>query len=272
MMYQLIAIDIDGTLLDKNKGVSNQTIKTINALKQKAKIVLISAQMPKAMRHLQDDLGISNFPIVAYNGGLVLHQDKILSHTGIDFNTFREVLNANQDLNLHISLYHNDEWFAPQEDEWCRREVANTKVHPEFKSNNAVFEDWKIHNKEPHKIMCMGDERKVEEFYQRLSHHLQDKLHLYRSKPTYIEMAPMQISKLSGLQVLLQKIYKDIKLEQVVAYGDNYNDIEMIDKVGLGVAVDNARLEVKAVADDITQSNIDHGVANHLQKIFDIKL
>ncbi len=271
-MYQLIAIDIDGTLLDKTKGVSNQTIKTINALKHKAKIVLISARMPKAMRHIQEDLGITDSPIVAYNGGLVLHQDKILSHTGIDFKTFKDVFDANQDLNLHLSLYHNDEWFAPQEDHWSGREVANTKVKPEFKSNEAVFEDWKIHNKEPHKIMCMGDERKVEELYQRLSKQLDDKLHLYRSKPTYIEMAPLQISKLSGLQVLLQKIYKDINLEQVVAYGDNYNDIEMIDNVGLGVAVDNAKEEVKAVADNITQRNIDHGVALHLQKIFDIKL
>ena len=271
MMYKLIAIDIDGTLLDKNKGVSKKTVDCIKVLKGDKKIVLISARMPKAMRHIQNDLGITDYPIVAYNGGLVLHQNKILSHTGIDFQTFSEVLQTNQDLNLHLSLYHNDEWFAPQEDHWSRREVANTKVEPEFKSNKAVFEDWKIYNKEPHKIMCMGDERKVEEFYQRLSNQFKDKLHLYRSKPTYIEMAPMQISKLSGLQVLLQKIYKDIKLENILAYGDNYNDVEMIDKVGLGVAVDNAKDEVKAVANDFTQSNIDHGVANHLQKLFNLK-
>ncbi len=271
-MYNLIAIDIDGTLLNKNKGVSDITINCIKALKQTTKIVLISARMPKAMLHLQYDLGISDFPIVAYNGGLVLHDDKILSHTGIDFKTFKEVLEANQDLNLHISLYHNDEWYAPNDDFWSRREVANTKVEPEFKSNNSVFEDWKIYNKEPHKIMCMGDERKIEEFYHRMSKQQKDKLHLYRSKPTYIEMAPKQISKLSGLQILLQKVYKDIKLENIIAYGDNYNDIEMIDKVGLGVAVENAKDEVKAVADEITQSNIDDGVANHLKKIFDLKL
>ena len=269
-MYKLIAIDIDGTLLDKNKSVSQNTIKCIRALKQDYKIVLISARMPKAMRHIQSDLGITDYPIVAYNGGLVLHQNKILSHTGIDFQTFSEILQANHDLNLHLSLYHNDEWFAPQKDHWSRREVANTKAEPEFKSNEAVLEDWKMYNKEPHKIMCMGDESKVEQFYQRLSQHYNNKLHLYRSKPTYIEMAAMQISKLSGLQVLLQKIYKDIKLDNILAYGDNYNDVEMINKVGLGVAVENAKDEVKAVADDYTQSNIEHGVANHLQKLFNL--
>jgi len=270
-MYKLIALDIDGTLLDKNKGVSKKTVDCIKALKGDKRIVLISARMPKAMRHLQEDLGISDYPIVAYNGGLVLYQDKILSHTGIDFKTFREVLEANQDLNLHLSLYHNDEWYAPQEDHWSRREVANTKVEPEFKSNNAVFEDWKPYNKEPHKIMCMGEERKVEEFYQRLQTQQKDKLHLYRSKPTYIEMAPHQISKLSGLEVLTTKVYPNIDLKDILAYGDNYNDVEMIDKVGMGVAVDNAKAEVKAVADQITQSNFDDGVANHLKKIFDLK-
>ena len=131
-MYKLIAIDIDGTLLDKNKSVSQNTIKCIRALKQDYKIVLISARMPKAMRHIQSDLGITDYPIVAYNGGLVLHQNKILSHTGIDFQTFSEILQANHDLNLHLSLYHNDEWFAPQKDHWSRREVANTKAEPEF--------------------------------------------------------------------------------------------------------------------------------------------
>lgn len=271
-MYKLIAIDIDGTLLDENKGVSKRTIQCIEALKQNHKIILISARMPKAMRHLQVDLGITHFPIVSYNGGLVLHQDKILSHTGIDFKTFREVLEINTDLNLHISLYHNDEWYAPQEDHWSRREVSNTKVEPKYKSNKLVLDDWKVHHKEPHKIMCMGDERKVEEFYQRLSKHFNTKLHLYRSKPTYIEMAPLQISKLSGLKILMQKIYKDVKLENIVAYGDNYNDVEMIDQVGLGVAVENAKPEVKAVADAITQSNLNDGVAQHLQKIFNLKL
>ena len=269
-MYKLVALDIDGTLLDKSKSVSSDTIKAVKAVSKISKIVLISSRMPNAMRHLQKALGIRDMPLVAFNGGLVLHGNQILSHTGIDFKTFRSVLDFNKDLDLHLSLYHNDEWYAPQEDHWSRREVANTKVKPEYKSNESVYKDWKPYNKEPHKIMCMGDKYKVEEFYQRLQDNLKDKLHLYRSKPTYIEMAPQAISKLSGLEVLTSKVYPNIELKNILAYGDNYNDVEMIDKVGLGVAVDNAKDEVKAVADEITKSNLEHGVAVHLQKIFDL--
>ena len=270
MMFKLVALDIDGTLLDKSKSISLQTIKAIKAISNSCKIVLISSRMPNAMRHLQKALGITDMPMVAFNGGLVLHGNDILSHTGVDFETFRAVLDLNKDLNLHLSLYHNDEWYVPQQDFWSKREVANTKVEPVIKLNESVYKDWKPYNKEPHKIMCMGDERKVEEFYQRLQDNLKDKLHLYRSKPTYIEMAPHAISKLSGLEVLTSKVYPDILLKDILAYGDNYNDVEMIGNVGMGVAVENAKDEVKAVADEITKSNLEHGVAVHLQKIFDL--
>ncbi len=270
-MYKLIALDIDGTLLDKNKAISTKTKSVINAVPGDVPVVLISSRMPEAMRYLQKDLGVLDLPLVAFNGGLVLYKNEILSHTGIDFLTFKTVLRQNEDLNLHLSLFHNDEWYAPQDDFWSQREIRNTKVEPVFKSNEQVYHDWKAYNKEPHKIMCMGEEYKVDELFKRLSQIENDSLHLYRSKPTYIEMAPRQISKLSGLEVLLQKIYPELKLNDIIAYGDNYNDIEMLKNVGLGVAVDNAKTEVKTVADEITQSNLQDGVALHLEKIFQLK-
>jgi Cof subfamily protein (haloacid dehalogenase superfamily) len=269
-MYKLIALDIDGTLLNKDKAISTKTKTVINAIPVTIPVVLISSRMPEAMRYLQRDLGIENMPIVAFNGGLVLHQNEILSHTGIDFLTFKSVLEQNQDLNLHLSLFHNDEWYVPQDDFWTQREIRNTKVEPIHKSNQDVYNDWKLHNKEPHKIMCMGDEDKVDEMFNRLSQLESDSLHLYRSKPTYIEMAPRQISKLSGLNVLLQTTYSELEIGDIVAYGDNYNDIEMLKNVGLGVAVENAKPELKAVADEFTESNVEDGVAKHLEKIFQL--
>jgi Cof subfamily protein (haloacid dehalogenase superfamily) len=270
-MYKLIALDIDGTLLDINRAVSAKTQKVLKALSEYTKIVLISSRMPAAMRYLQKDCGIANYPIVAYNGGLVLNNAEVLSHTGIDFRSFKMILDQNQDLGLHLSLFHNDEWFAPQDDVWSQREIRNTRVTPSYKSNFEVYNDWKSQNKEPHKIMCMGEEEKVDKIYNVLSSKSGESLHLYRSKPTYIEMAPKQISKLTGMGVLLDRLYPDIKLEDIIAYGDNYNDMEMLQHVGFGVAVANAKEEVKAIANEITDANIDDGVAKHLQKIFQLK-
>ena len=69
-------------------------------------------------------------------------------------------------------------------------------------------------------------------------------LHLYRSKDTYLEIAPLQISKASALSQLLQAEL-NIDMKEVIAFGDNYNDIEMLKAVGCGVAVGNAKDEVK---------------------------
>ena len=94
-------------------------------------------------------------------------------------------------------------------------------------------------------------------------------MHLYRSSDTYLEIAPRAISKATGLKKILD--HYDFGMESVVAFGDNYNDIDLLQSVGWGVAVDNARMEVKAVANEITLPNKEDGVAAMLEKIRDSK-
>jgi Cof subfamily protein (haloacid dehalogenase superfamily) len=267
-MYKLVAIDIDGTLLNHEKAISERTKQIIESISTNIKIILISSRMPKAMRYLQQELKVLDMPLVAYNGGLVVAGEKIISSIGIDFQAFRSILDFNQELELHLSLYHNDEWYAPQTDYWTEREERNTQSKAVLKDNEFVFEKWKKEGKLPHKIMCMGEEQKVEKFYNLLDTHLGHRIHLYRSKSTYIEISPINTDKLNGLKVLIDNIFTEIRLDNVVAYGDNYNDVEMIQNVGLGVAVENAKSEVKAVANHITASNKNEGVAMHLEKLF----
>jgi hypothetical protein len=69
---------------------------------------------------------------------------------------------------------------------------------------------------------------------------------------------------------LLKKNYPSIDLKEVVAFGDNYNDIEMLKHAGLGIAVGNAKPEVKEVANLITESNVNDGVAIQLEKLFQL--
>ena len=91
---------------------------------------------------------------------------------------------------------------------------------------------------------------------------------LYRSKPTYIEISHKSISKKTGIEVLLKNCYPALSMKNVVAFGDNYNDIEMLEAVGLGIAVANANKEVLAIADIITDSNKDDGVVKAIQEFF----
>ncbi|MBW2960817.1 Cof-type HAD-IIB family hydrolase [Mesonia aestuariivivens] len=267
MSYKIVFSDIDGTLLNKERELSERTIKTIKAIKDDIPVVLISARMPKAMRHLQQQLGIENQPIICYNGGFLLVDEKPVSSTAIPVNTIQELAKFNETNQVHLSLYNADEWHVPAHDYWAKREERNTKVTPSIKHIHDVMDDWGKRDLGAHKIMCMGEENKIENMYQFLKDNYSNQLHVYRSKNTYIEIADKQISKLTAIKYLLKNHY-NLSIEETVAFGDNYNDVEMINGVGLGIAVANAREESKAVANKITDASIDDGVAKSLEELF----
>jgi hypothetical protein len=92
-------------------------------------------------------------------------------------------------------------------------------------------------------------------------------LNSYRSNDTLIEISSKRVSKLSGIKTLLNNCLH-ASLEDIIAFGDNYNDIEMLQAVGLGVAVANGREEVKLAAKEISAANTDDGVALTINKYF----
>ena len=266
MNYKIVFSDIDGTLLNKERQLSIATISEIKKLKNKVPFILISARMPAAMRHLQKELEIEELPIISYNGGLILIDDKVVSTTEISVDIIESLTNWNTNLKCHLSLYHNDEWYVPSMDFWAKREENNTKITPEVRDSIEVVTKWKQENKGAHKIMAMGEEDQIDQIVDFLSKEHPNELHLYRSKNTYLEISPKSISKLTAINFLLNGHF-NFPLEESIAFGDNYNDVEMLNHIGYGVAVGNAREEAKKVANYITDSSIEDGVAKSLKKL-----
>lgn len=266
MDYKIVFSDIDGTLLNKDRELSPATIKAIKRLKNKIPFILISARMPAAMRHLQQELEIGNLPIIAYNGGLIIVNGETMRSTEIPLEVIEELNRAN-DFNCHLSLYHRDEWYVPQNDKWALREINNTKVTPVVKSNEEVIKKWNREEKGAHKIMAMGEVEHIDTIRDYLKDKFPGQLHLYRSKNTYLEIAPSSISKYTAIEMLLQDHF-NYSPKQAVAIGDNYNDVEMLRKVGYGVAVGNARQEAIDAANIVCGKSIEDGVAKVLGEIF----
>ena len=129
-----------------------------------------------------------------------------------------------------------------------------------------MISDWETANKGAHKVMCMGDKEELDIVMEKLTTAYPDQLHLYRSKDTYIEIANKEISKLTGIKTLLTNSYPEFDLENCIAFGDNYNDIEMLTAVKIGVAVANAKEAVLEIADDISETNHNDGVAKAIAK------
>jgi Cof subfamily protein (haloacid dehalogenase superfamily) len=265
-----ICTDIDGTLLDSRRELSDRTLSSIKRIKNTVPVILASSRMPAAMRHLQYQLDIPTHPLICFNGGYVIqYMDagvvSVLENITVPLQICRDIVALTAHTTIHTSLYHADEWYAPQNDQWSEREARITKVSPAIKPFEKVISDWEIEGKGAHKIMCMGPEAEIQRIQDILSSEYETVVHAYRSKSTYLEISPRAISKASALLMLINTLYR-IKPADVMAFGDNYNDIEMIRAVGWGIAVDNARNEVKQVAREITLSNILDGVAVAIDK------
>ncbi|HEY8936282.1 MAG TPA: HAD family hydrolase [Cyclobacteriaceae bacterium] len=267
-----VCTDIDGTLLDSRRELSPRTIAAFKKINKDIPVILASSRMPSAMRHLQAELGILHYPLICFNGGYVVHYNGAATPNVIDTVVIEPSLCSAiaahvKGTTIHMSLYHDDNWYAPKEDAWSEKETRVTKVMPVFKEFEAVLQDWTEHNYGAHKVMCMGPQEEIQVLDENLRKTLSDKIHIYRSSPTYVEIAPRSISKATALRLLLSSCYS-IDMANVIAFGDNYNDVEMIQAVGIGVAVGNARDEVKAVAKEITSGNKEDGVAITLEKYF----
>ena len=143
---------------------------------------------------------------------------------------------------------------------WAAQESDITGVIPQ----EVSFEDEEVY-KEVHKVLCMGDKEDIAALEQQLVKEF-PQIRIYRSKDTYLEIMSMKASKSDAIHML--KDHFHVKQEEIMAFGDNFNDIDMIRYAGLGVAMGNAADEVKEAADIVTDINDNEGERQILDKYF----
>lgn len=263
MKFKVLCSDLDGTLLTTKSNVSQFTVSTINHIKNEMRVILVSARMPSGMRYIQQDLGILDQPIICYNGALVLDGEKELLSIFIPLETVKSIYDICKSLKIELGLYVNDQWFVANASERVDKEIRYTKTYPSFIPYSITFRYLEKEKLGAHKLMLMGTKESADELMPMLHENFESELTIYRSNDTLIEVAPKLVSKLSAIELLLKP---DESLADVIAFGDNYNDIEMLEAVGTGVAVGNAREEVKNIANYIALANGDDGVADFIEK------
>jgi len=263
MNFKILCSDLDGTLLSTKSDVSEFTISEISRIKEQTKIILVSARMPQAMTYLQKNLSIADQPIICYNGALVLDGSTQIFSEVIPFEAVEKTYQLAEDQHVKLGLYYHNEWYVEQSTERVKKEIKYTRTTPQFRKTSETLVDWKHRNISAHKIMLMGTKISADKLFPVLTATLGDYMRCYRSNDTLIELAPKSVSKLSAIKLILSL---EQSLADVISFGDNYNDIEMLKYSGLGVAVSNARDEVKAIADHITTKNTEHGVAQFIKQ------
>lgn len=265
MDWNIVFSDIDGTVLNSKHELLASTIKAVQKLALKnIPFVLVSARMPKAMKLILDEMNVK-MPMISYGGALVLdEQNQILHDDKINKLDTKAIIDEIELLwtdDVVINYYSDDNWFVKDKDNKAvKREENITNV----KASQADFKE--LINKDilPNKILCMTKAN----ISSKIEAVLQEKfpqLNIVRSSDILIEIMNKDVSKANGIEVLLHHL--NMTPEQAIAFGDNYNDLDMLKLVGRGVIMQNAPEEIKKQMKYITKSNNEDGIYEYLQKL-----
>ncbi len=254
---RLVAIDLDGTLLDDARRVSDRTAAGLKCLPDAGvRVVIASARPPRSVRRVYRELGLDTWQI-NYNGALVWDEPakRAVYHRPMDPLVVRDLVAvARRGLpQILVSCEILDRWCTDRFDETYTTETGGL-----FRRDVvAPLETFCV---EPvTKLMLLGEPRIVsglESIYQRIAPDAG--VTVIRSDPDLIQIMHASASK--GVALRLVAEHYGIPLSQVMAIGDAVNDIPMLREAGVAVAMDNAHPLVKQAAHWTAPSNNDHGV------------
>lgn len=263
--FKMVCLDIDGTLLNSDYRISEKTKEVIRVVANEKHIpvILVSARMPKGILFLQKELEIVQ-PVICYSGALIWDNGHILSNITMPISEVKKVYNLAKAAGINISIYKDDEWYIEELDAWAKQESEITTCIPVNANFNELFNKWEQADSGPNKILCMAKPEDMKRLAVEVKANCADCLNVYPSKSTYLEIMPVAATKTFAIEFLSRKF--GIQKYQIIAIGDNYNDIDMIKFAGLGIAMGNAPEDVKMCADAVTLSNDEDGVAEALKK------
>lgn len=235
---KLIALDMDGTLLNNQQEVSKANREAINQAKDKGvQVIICTGRSIMTCHEYAKSLDLlSN--LVTVNGGEIWDQGKLLERNALQSEQVQWMWELSQ-------LYGTKYWAT---------------------SIDHVWRNQMPHNILAHQWLKFGYEIEDTEIRQRILKQLKDKpfLETSNSSPVNIEINAAGINKAQAIMKVCERM--NLSLDNVMAIGDSLNDILMIQKSGLGVAMGNAQEEVKHAADWVTITNQEDGVAEAIKQ------
>lgn len=255
-----IFLDLDGTLNNDQKQITDLTKAVLmRAQSDGIRIVLASARPSPGLFKERDILDLQNFRgiLMSYNGGRIVDAstNQVLFETAMDLPQTVSILKILEKLPVNVILDDGKQFYVADKNGF--------KVEYECVNNNMVCTEVDnladFLNFQPVKILMSVDPSVISGVKDQIAALLPHNLNVVQTAPFYLEIIPSDINKGQGLINTCKAISVDPK--DTVAFGDAENDIPMLCAAGIGVAMGNASSMVKAVADAVTVSNNDDGIA-----------
>ena len=265
-MYKLIALDIDGTLLNSERKITSEVFNSIQeAKKAGTKVVLSTGRPLPGVVPLLDELNLNEDGdyVICFNGAVVqeVKSKKVLSNIEMCYDDFVLINNFAKENNTHVHINTPTNVVIPEE-------TPNKYTIHEATLNNIDIVSMKEEDINDNltfcKIMIIDEPERLEDIMKNIPENLFDKYTIVRSAPFFLEFLNKNANKGTALKALCNAI--DIPLDKAIAVGDEENDQHMIKMAGLGVAMGNARESIKEIANYVTCTNDEHGVAKVIDK------
>lgn len=255
-MIRMIATDLDGTLLAGKSKLPEENIKALQrAMDAGVRVVLSSGRIIEAMTFLSEQVKV-NAPLICYNGAMVYdpESDEILYGKTIPAAIAAEVIREVEKLNVHVQACPGRSYYYREENSWTAYYVD--KVGPRGQAVGMMLSDWL--KDDVYKLLCLGESHLLEALARELAPRFPE-VSFIKSADTHLEVVAKGVDKSDGLKFLGEKL--GIGREEIMAFGDEHNDLGMLDYAGTGYLMENAPAALHRLNYKIAPKNTDCGVA-----------
>jgi Cof subfamily protein (haloacid dehalogenase superfamily) len=264
MQYQLLAIDLDGTVIGRDLRIPPGTRAAIQAFQQRGgHVTLATGRTVRTTAPFADELGVDG-PLICYQGALIKdhRSGEVFFHDPVAPQLAAEAVGRLLAAKVYVHAYIDDELYVP----WAGDEIAFYQTFSEIKLPVHVVDDLEavVAERAPTKLLFIAAEDQVEPHLTGLQEHFADRLHAVRSHAHFGELTAPGCTKGRALAQLAAQL--GIAQAQVAAIGDHYNDVEMVRWAGLGLAVRSGPPALLAEADGLIDGPEQAGLAAAIRR------
>jgi len=260
--FQIVASDLDGTLLAPNHQLSDFSKRTLKELHSKGfTFVFATGRHHIDVARIREQTGIPAYMITS-NGARVHNQhDELMYSKNIDPDLVQPIINIiKKDTKIRINVYQNDHWLINQEDEEIK------KFHKDSNFQYSLLDVNNVPNSGIAKLFFVyPDHKHLTQYEDQLNEQFGGRISVVFSTPWCLEVMAEGVSKGEALQAVAKSMSSS--LEKCIAFGDGMNDVEMLSMAGRGLIMETSHEKVKRALpnNEIIGSNKNHAVARYLK-------
>lgn len=269
MNKKMLVLDIDGTLTNSKKEITEATKAAITSVMEKGHVVVIASGRPTpGTKKVCEELNLKKYNgyVLSYNGAKItrLGDGQVVHQKVLDTRYIPEIFEYVLARDMGMMTYEDNAAITGTRiDEYMELEARINSIDLKTVEKFVEYVNFPVN-----KCLLTKEAALAEKACEELAEKYKDELSIYRSEPFFVEIMPKGVDKAASLEVLRNIL--GIEREDIVCCGDGFNDLSMIKYAGVGVCMANGADACKEAADYIAPSNDEDGLVDVVEKFFKI--